>query len=152
MVEIIVTLTIIGLIFMIGTPKMKSRNVEFNSLIYEFKSDLRIVGTRSMNRIDSYTILLNKNNYSIYENNKKIKNKKFKSGYFILSAKKRIEYTNTSRLGAPDRGMTIYIFDSKEKELERITIMIGSGRIMSYREDYLDDNNKKLIDHLIEVS
>lgn len=150
MLEIIVSVTIIGIIFLISTPIMKRSSMEFDSLIYEFKSDLRTVSTKSMNSADSYIILMKKNSYSIYKNNKKIKDKKFHSGYYILSSKKRIEYFDTSRLGAPDRGMSIYMFDSKEEELERITIMIGSGRIMSYREDYLDKDMKKVIDHFME--
>ncbi|SFE74419.1 pilus assembly FimT family protein [Peptostreptococcus sp. D1] len=145
--EIMVAVSLIALIFSIAYLGINFNDKEFQTAVFETKSDLREYLIKSSDEYYKYSILLVKNGYEIYQKNNLVREKKFPQNIYILSGEKSIGYYSTSRFGAPNRGFTIYVFDERNKNLERITMMLGSGRVISYEEDYLE--KKSLIDGLI---
>ncbi|MDY4128434.1 hypothetical protein [Peptostreptococcus porci] len=145
--EIIVAISLIAIIFSIAYLGINFDSKEFQTAVFETKSDLREYLIKSSDEYYKYSILLVRNGYEIYQKNNLIREKKFPKNIYILSGERSINYYSTSRFGAPDRGFTIYVFDEKNKNLERITMMLGSGRVVSYEEDYLE--KKAVIDGLI---
>lgn len=134
--ELVISISLIAMLFLISVPKFNKERIEYESFIFELKSDLRQLGLESINRPNIYKMIFNRDGYRIYRSSDEIKSKKCKKGIIILSEEKIILYSRKARSGAPEKGRSIYIIDRNLKKVERITIMLGSGRVKSYSEDY----------------
>ncbi len=148
-VELIVAISILGIFLSLSVPKLLSRDKLFESTIYQMKSYIRMYSIKSLYSKSKYTINLDGKRFRVYRNFKKIQECNLPSDLFIVSKKEDINFNSVNRYGAPESGMTIYLFDSVTHRLERITIMLGSGRVMSYKDNYLE--KKQEIDQLIKV-
>lgn len=134
--EMVISITLIAILFLTAIPKFKKAGIEYEEFIFEFKNDLRQIGLESINRPEIYKIIINRGGYRIYRASNEIKSKKCKKNMIILSEDNVIMYSRKARSGAPGKGRSIYVVDKSLKKVERITIMLGSGRVRSYSENY----------------
>lgn len=149
LLEMVISVSLIGIIVLISIPRFKSRNLEYEEFIFELKSDLRNIGLASNSRRNIYKIVFTSHGYKIYKDSNKIKFRNCKKGVQIFSMENKIIYSRKSRSGSPEKGRSIYVLDNSSKKIERITIMLASGRVKSYSEDYnsnvINKNNKIII-------
>lgn len=134
--ELVISITLIGLIFSLSILHFSKNNIEFEKTVFQIKSDMRTVGIRSTNRYSNYKIRFSENGYTIYNGKKKEKEVFFNKNICIYSSFSKAEYRNRLRVGAPDKGFSVYVVDNKIKRAERITVIFGSGRVHSYSRDY----------------
>lgn len=149
-IEMIMAIFVISLIFSLIFVINYSYDSDFDKYSYKIKADLREYIIKSSNDFGKYILLFSGNKYYIYKRNTVIDTVVLPSDIFVLPKDTRIDLLNTSRFGAPSKGNTIYIYNKKTKNLERITIMLGSGRVFSYKDKYED--NKTMIDILMSNS
>lgn len=128
-------MSLIALLIFMTAPRFDKRNLEFKSFVFHFKSDLRQLEIENMDKSDSYSLIVSKDKYTIYRKWKPVKRRKCKEGMFFTYGEDRL-YTSKSRGGAFGKARSFYIVDKKLKRVERVTIMLGSGRIVSYHELY----------------
>lgn len=134
--ELVVSISLIGLIFIISLPKFYSSDLRYEIFVQTLKSDLRLAGAETMNRPEVYRIIFSEEGYSIYRGKNHERSVKYPKGISVFIAENRIMYSQKQRSGAPGRAATIQVKDHLAKKAGRITIMIGSGRIHSYRSEY----------------
>ncbi|WP_101773001.1 hypothetical protein [Peptostreptococcus faecalis] len=147
-IELIVAMSIIGLIFILSFPRYNDKEIVFSSEVYRFKSDIRKLNMLVSDREDFYEVFLEDDKYTIFKNDKAITTENLPDNIKILSGESSIVFNNTGRKGAPNKGLSVYFFQRETKRLERITIMLASARVVSYREDY--EKNKALVDYLLK--
>lgn len=142
--ELIISVSIISIIFSIIYINISFTSKDFDDAVFILKSDLREYLVKSSNYQSKYKISFEKNGYNVYRKSKLEDKVRFGKDIYLLSSQNGIDYSYTSRNGAPSKGITIYIFDKKYEKLERITMMLGSGRVISYKDTYKD--KKSIID------
>lgn len=75
--EIIVAVSLIAIIFSIAYLGINFDSKEFQTAVFETKSDLREYLIKSSDEYYKYSILLMRNGYEIYQKNKLVREKNF---------------------------------------------------------------------------
>ena len=134
--ELVVSISLIGLMFMISLPKLYSSDLRYEMFVYTLKSDLRLISSQAMNRPTVYRIFFCEKGYDIYKGKNYERCVECPKGISIFTDEIRIMYSHKKRSGTPGKSTTIYVKDDLAKKAGRVTIMVGSGRIHSYRSEY----------------
>ena len=136
--ELVVSISLIGLIFIISLPGFYSSDLRYEMFVYTLKSDLRLISVEAMNKPTVYRIIFNNDGYEIYKGKYFERSVKCPKGININTLERRIMYSQKKRSGTPGKSTTIHIKDHMAKKAGRVTIMLGSGRIHSYRSEYIE--------------
>lgn len=146
-IELVVAILLVGLIMYFSFPKYSTRGIIYRDTVFSLETNLRKLNISAANQISNYLLRIEKEKYCIYKNKNVVSAYNIPKNIYILTTDNMIDFSLITRTGAPTKGKTIYIFDKINKNLSRITIMIGSGRVMTYKDDYF--SNKLLIDSLV---
>lgn len=150
LIELVVTMSILGIIVFMSMPKYKVKDIQFQYSVEKFKSELRKFSIESAYRGKDYNIRIYKRGYKVVLQNKVVKKIKMPEKIYMLAYTPVIKYTGANNSGAPQQGNSVYVFDSNNKKVSKITIMLGSGRVKSYKLNY--ENVKPTIKALMKAN
>lgn len=150
LIELVMTIFIIGTILLLATQDFSNRNIIYDRTLYEIKSELRNMSLKSIYTGQINSMIIGRNEYEVRIGNKVVCRKRLPPKTYLFSEKRKIEYNIRSRTGAPVLGGTLYFFDKKDDKLTKITVMLGSGRVRSYKID--SENEKKQLKNMLGIN
>lgn len=149
-VELIIAIGILSLILLISIPRFDKERYTFREDVEKFKINVRNYRMEAMDTHKEVVIYIDKTGYVIKNSGRLYKKTYLNKGNYILSKFKSISFYQPGRTGAPSMGCTVFIYNEKNKYLERLTVAVASGRIHSYVENYYDPEIKSNIDHYMK--
>lgn len=149
-IEVVISMGLISIILLICIPKFDTEKYLFRGDVENFKINVRNYRMEAMDTHKQTQIIFDKTGYVVKIRGRLYKKIYLNKGNYILSKFEGINFHQPGRTGAPSMGCTTFIYNEKNKYLERLTVGVASGRIHSYVEDYYDLEFRSRIDNLMK--
>ena len=145
-IELAIAMSILVLIISLSIVRVNKDSLDFDATVSRIKTDIRRIIVRGQDDSYTYSLSTYKGYYIIDRDSYMLVRRCLDKHTHVLSGT-RLEFKGIKRMGAPGGGGSLYVFNDRTKKLERITYIPASGRVTSYKDDYL--KKKIMIDNWI---
>ena len=128
MIELIIVLALLGILATISIPRFDHSSYYLRTQAKTLCSEIRDVRVLRMTEGEDYKISLNHDYYQVSKGTKLIKKVNLKPNYKLYYNFSEIKFSYHT--GAPTKGDTITLRNTKTKTYMEITIVPASGRVL----------------------
>lgn len=128
MIELLIALALFGIIMTIVIPKLNFSHHYLRTQAKILCNEIRDVRMLRMTEGEDFKIILNRDYYQVNKGIRLVKRVNLKPEYKLYYNFSEIKFSYNT--GAPTRGDTITIMDTKNKRYMEITIVPSSGRVL----------------------
>jgi len=143
-VELAIAMSILLVVISISIVRVNRDSLVFDSTVTRVKTDIRRIIVMGQDDYYTYRMSFYRGYYTVSRDGMEIF-KRYQGDHTHVLSGTRLEFRGIKRMGAPGGGGSLYVFNDRTKNLERITYIPASGRGTSYKDDYL--KKKIMIDN-----